>query len=161
VYLVFTPEYIRESYAPVAPTIPWSSGLFPLWVPPHGLNFVPETPEQAVIRENKLAHWRWKRFMTLMVVSHVDLYDYVWQPLALDQLPLKSNDPLGQFVWSKFPYSFCFKFDWRAFPTWMNPNLLDTWLNFSADVTSAIKHYETQLCLNECEATSSKRRRLL
>jgi hypothetical protein len=42
----------------------------------------------------------------------------------------------------------------------MNPTSLNTWLSFSADVTSAVEHYETRLRLNECEA-SSKRRRLL
>jgi hypothetical protein len=117
VSLVFTSEYIRELYAPVAPTIPWSSRQFPVWVPPHVLNFVPETSEEAVNRENMLAHRRWKRFMTFMVVSHVDLHDHEWQPPALDQLPPESNDPRGQFVWSQFPYSARFEFDWRAFPT--------------------------------------------
>jgi hypothetical protein len=95
-----------------------------------------------------------------MIIPHVDLYDYVWQPPALDQVPPESNDLRGQFVWSRFPYSDRFEFDWLAFPTWMNPTSLDTWLYFSADVTSAVEHYETRIRLNECEA-SSKRRRLL
>jgi hypothetical protein len=42
----------------------------------------------------------------------------------------------------------------------MNPTSLDTWLYVSTDVTSAVEHYETRIRLNECEA-SSKRRRLL
>jgi hypothetical protein len=76
--------------------------------------------------------------MTFMVVSHVDLYDYVWQPPALDQLPPESNDPSGKFVWYRFRYSVCFEFDWRAFPTSMNPTSLDISLSFPADVTSAV-----------------------
>jgi hypothetical protein len=157
VNLVFTSEYIREFYALVAPFIPWSPRQFLVWVPPHVLDFVPETPKQAVICETELAHRRWNRYKMFMIFP---LYDYVWQPPALDQLPPESIDPRGQFVWSQFPYSARFEFDWRAFPTWMNPSLLDIWLFFSADVTSAVEHYETKIRLNECEA-SSKRRRLL
>jgi hypothetical protein len=109
---------------------------------------------------SRLARRRWNRYKIFMVIPHVDLYDYVWQPPALDQVPPESNDPRGHFVWSRFPYFARFEFDWRAFPTWMNPTSLDTWLYLSAEVTSAVKHYETRIRLNECEA-SSKRRRLL
>jgi hypothetical protein len=83
-----------------------------------------------------------------MIIPHVDLYDYVWQPLALYQVSPEFNDPRGQLIWSWFPYSARFEFDWRAFPTWINPTSLDTWLYFSADVISAVEHYETQIRLN-------------
>jgi hypothetical protein len=106
----------------------------------HVMEFVPETSEQAVIHETKLVRQRWKRYMTFMIIPHVDLYDYVWQPPALDQIPPESNDPRGEFVLSRFPYYNCFEFDWRALdPT---SNFIDTWLSFFAEVNSAVEHYE-------------------
>jgi hypothetical protein len=71
--------YIREFYAPVAPFIPWLPRQFAVWVPPHVLDFVPVTPERAVIRESKSARWRWNRYKIFMIMygSHWPLIKFL------------------------------------------------------------------------------------